>query len=122
MVLIDFVFSSSYLLPDKSKKTKQKTQVVKKNLNPVWNYSYVYDDVTQEDLRDRVLELTVWDHDRGTSNDFLGGARLGLGSGAKDWDDAQGDEIVAWQAMLDHPNEWQKAIITLRSKMDSRFA
>ena len=91
-------------------------------MNPVWNYSYVYENLTQEELTDRALELTVWDHDRGTSNDFLGGVRLCLGTGAKDWDDAQGEEIETWQAMLDHPSEWNKATLTLRSKMDSRFA
>ena len=83
---------------------------------------YIYEDLEPEDLLDRVLELTVWDHDRGTSNDFLGGTRLGLGTCAKDWDDAQGEEIGAWQAMLDNPNDWQKVTVTLRSKMDSRVA
>ena len=42
---------------------------------------FIFDDVSAEELRDRALELTVWDHDRFTSNDFLGGVRLNLGSG-----------------------------------------
>src|SRR5438309_1265782 len=33
------------------------------------------------DLRERCLELTLWDYDKITSNDFLGGVRLGLGLG-----------------------------------------
>jgi len=32
-------------------------------------------------LAERSLELTVWDHDRLGSNEFLGGVRLSLGSG-----------------------------------------
>ena len=42
---------------------------------------FCYDDVTINDLYDRCLELTIWDYDKITSNDFLGGVRLGLGSG-----------------------------------------
>lgn len=34
-----------------------------------------------DELHERSLELTVWDHDRLTTNDFLGGVRLNLGTG-----------------------------------------
>ena len=37
--------------------------------------------VSWEDMRERCLELTIWDHDRFSSNEFLGGVRLGLGTG-----------------------------------------
>lgn len=33
-----------------------------------------------EDLSERALELTVWDHDRLASNEFLGGVRFSLGT------------------------------------------
>ena len=75
--------STRYLLPEKSTKSKQKTQVVKRNCNPEWNHTFVFEDVSWEELRERAMELTVWDHDRFTSNDFLGGVRLGLGKGSK---------------------------------------
>ena len=39
------------------------------------------DGVTWEELKERSLELTVWDYDRLTSNDFLGGVRLNTGLG-----------------------------------------
>lgn len=113
-------FVKSYLLPDTSKKTKQKTHVVKKNLNPVWDFSYSYANQTVEELRNRVLELTVWDFDRGSSNDFLGGLRLGLGNKSEPWDDSQGLEVQAWQMMLDRPNQWHEYTLNLRSSMNSQ--
>ncbi|XP_015772184.1 PREDICTED: synaptotagmin-like protein 5 [Acropora digitifera] len=113
-------FVKSYLLPDTSKKTKQKTHVVKKNLNPVWDFYYTYGNQTLEELRNRVLELTVWDYDRGSSNDFLGGLRLGLGNKSEPWDDSQGLEIQAWQLMLDRPNQWHEYTLNLRSSMNSQ--
>ena len=73
--------NSSYLLPEKTKHAKQKTPVKKKDCNPVWNHTFVFEDIAWADLKERCLELTVWDHDRFTSNDFLGGVRLGLGTG-----------------------------------------
>ena len=74
-------FSNRYLLPDKQSGSKQKTPVVKRDVNPRWNHILVFDDVGKEDLEARSLELTLWDHDRFTSNDFLGGVRLNLGTG-----------------------------------------
>lgn len=74
-----FIFS--YLLPDKGRNSKQKTPVVKKTVNPVWNHTFIYEDVTLQELAERCLELTVWDHDRLASNEFLGGVRFSLGTG-----------------------------------------
>lgn len=34
-----------------------------------------------QELSERALELTVWDHDRIASNEFLGGMRFSLGTG-----------------------------------------
>lgn len=42
----------------------------------------MFEDVSFEELKEKALELTIWDHDRFTSNDFLGGVRLGLGTGS----------------------------------------
>ena len=71
----------SYLLPDKGRSAKQKTPVAKRTVNPVWNHTFIYDDVTLQELAERCLELTVWDHDRLASNEFLGGVRFSLGTG-----------------------------------------
>ena len=90
---------------------------MKKNLNPKWNYRFVYGNVTQEELMDKVLELTVWDFDRGSSNDFLGGVRLGLGAGLHEWDDSNSDEQAAWNKMLNNQNSWNQVTLTLRDNM-----
>jgi synaptotagmin-like protein len=76
-------FCKSYLLPDKGRSSKQKTPVAKRTVNPVWNYTFIYDDVTLQELAERCLELTVWDHDRLASNEFLGGVRFSLGTGSR---------------------------------------
>jgi synaptotagmin-like protein len=70
------------LLPEKNSRVKKKTPVIKKNVNPQWNHNFIFENLSWEDLKSRCLELTVWDHDRLTSNDFLGGVRLSLGTGA----------------------------------------
>lgn len=74
-------FFFSYLLPDKGRSSKQKTPVLRRTCNPVWNYTFVYEDVSLQELSERSLELTVWDHDRLASNEFLGGLRFNLGTG-----------------------------------------
>lgn len=94
--------------------------MLKRNLNPHWDHKFTYDDVTLEELRNRVLELTVWDHDLGTSNDFLGGVRIGLGRSGEDWDDCEGDEVSLWQFLLSKPNTWTQSTLSLRSQMGSR--
>lgn len=77
------LFRNSYLLPDKNRNSKQKTPVAKRTVNPSWNYTFVYDDVSLNELSERALELTIWDHDRLASNEFLGGVRFSLGTGNK---------------------------------------
>ncbi|KRF83376.1 synaptotagmin-like protein 4 isoform X9 [Drosophila virilis] len=116
-------FCKSYLLPDRTRSSKQKTPVVKRTLHPSWNYTFVYEDVSLEDLSERALELTVWDHDRLASNEFVGGIRFSLGTGRSygrqvDWMDATGKELSLWQNMLDRPNFWVEGSLVLRSSLD----
>lgn len=70
-----------YLLPDRGRTGKQKTPVVKNSVNPEWNHTLVFDSVDAMELADRSLELTVWDHEKLGTNEFLGGVRLNLGLG-----------------------------------------
>ncbi|XP_059218952.1 uncharacterized protein LOC106088861 isoform X5 [Stomoxys calcitrans] len=116
-------FCKSYLLPDRTRSSKQKTPIVKRSTNPSWTYTFVYEDVSLEDLSERALELTVWDHDRLASNEFLGGVRFSLGTGKSygrlvDWMDASGKELSLWQNMLDRPNFWVEGSVILRSSLE----
>ncbi|XP_052808744.1 uncharacterized protein LOC128237352 isoform X2 [Mya arenaria] len=118
-------FCKGYLLPEKNRGSKQKTSVIRKECNPFWNHTFTFDDISLMELRERSLELTIWDHEKLSSNDFLGGARLNLGSGMSqgkpvDWMDARGEEMSIWQAMLDRPNLWIDGALILRPNMDKR--
>ncbi|KAF4530580.1 hypothetical protein B566_EDAN006786 [Ephemera danica] len=99
--------------------------VARRTCNPAWNHTFVYEDVSLQELSERSLELTVWDHDRLASNEFLGGLRFNLGTGkhyAKtvDWMDATGREMTLWQRMLERPNFWVEGSLQLRPSLDLR--
>ncbi|KAK3770837.1 hypothetical protein RRG08_036438 [Elysia crispata] len=115
-------FCKGYLLPDVSHVSKQKTPVMKKTTNPQWNHTLVFPGADISVLADHGLELTIWDHEALGSNDFLGGVRLNLGSGMcqgrpVEWMDARGEEVDAWQAMMDQPGQWVDAQLPLRASM-----
>ncbi|OXB75774.1 UNVERIFIED_CONTAM: hypothetical protein H355_012283, partial [Colinus virginianus] len=112
-------FVKCYVLPDTSKKSYQKTRVVKRDTNPVFNHTIVYDGFHTEDLKDACVELTMWDHEKLT-NHFLGGIRLGLGTGLSygipvDWMDSTQEEVAFWQEMMSATNEWIEGLLPLRS-------
>ncbi|NXV72582.1 SYTL2 protein, partial [Atlantisia rogersi] len=73
-------FIKCTVLPDTSRKSRQKTRTVAKTTNPVFNHTMVYDGFRPEDLKEACVELTVWDHNK-LANHFLGGLRIGLGTG-----------------------------------------
>ncbi|XP_069469053.1 synaptotagmin-like protein 4 [Ambystoma mexicanum] len=115
-------FVKGYLMPLKSKATKRKTPVVKKTLNPNYNHTFVYNGVKPEDLQHICLELTVWDREPLSSNDFLGGVRLGIGNGLSngepvDWMDSTGEEVSLWQKMRQFPESWAEGTLPLRATM-----
>ncbi len=118
-------FLKFYLLPDKSNSGKRKTGVVKNNLSPVWGTTFAYEKVSLEELSsERVLEVGVWDFNKGASSDFIGGLRLGPAPGraAKhhQWMDSIGEEVTHWEAVLARPGEWVELWHTLRTSMDYR--
>ena len=51
---------------------KRRTKHIARTLNPEWNETVVFPDVHIEELRNKTLEVTVWDYDRFKANDFLG--------------------------------------------------
>nr|AAW25226.1 SJCHGC02541 protein [Schistosoma japonicum] len=106
-----------YMLPGKEKHTKQKTKVVRRNNNPEWNQAIIYRDIILSSLNEIGIEVSVWDHDRFSSNDFLGGCRLNCGSLNQPWMDATNGEKSAWLAMCERPNIWIEATIQLRPNL-----
>ena len=113
-----------YLLPDKSSSGKRKVGVIKNQNNPVWEEQLSYEKVVLEDIvKERVLEVTVWDWDKKGSS-FIGGLRIGpTPSGTsqnKEWMDSIGEEATHWEAMLARPGQWVEQWHTLRTTMDPR--
>ena len=56
-----------------SERSKRRTKTLANTNHPRWNQSFVYSNVRRDELRQRVLEVTVWDYDRFGANEFLGG-------------------------------------------------
>nr|XP_015207710.1 PREDICTED: protein piccolo-like [Lepisosteus oculatus] len=61
-----------------SAENKRRTKHVQKSLNPEWNQTVIYKNIHLEQLKKKTLELTVWDYDRFSSNDFLGEVLIDL--------------------------------------------
>ncbi|XP_048388382.1 synaptotagmin-like protein 2 isoform X2 [Stegostoma tigrinum] len=119
-------FVKCFILPDTSRKSRQKTRVVKNSRNPVFNHTMVYDGFNTEDLKDACVELSVWDRDK-LINHFLGGLRIGLGTGKSygltvDWMDSTEDEVSVWDRMMTHPNTWVEDLLPLRMLMLSKMS
>lgn len=119
-------FVKGYLLPDSTKSTKHKTEVVRGTVNPVWNHTFTYCGLQAGDLNNVCLELTVWDKEALASNVFLGGVRLGAGTGKSygkdvDWMDSYGEEQRLWQRMIESPEVPQECTLMLRSSMRKHF-
>ncbi|CAN0232482.1 synaptotagmin-like protein 5 isoform X2 [Lampetra fluviatilis] len=118
-------FVKGYLLPDEHKVTKQKTPVVRKTVNPVWNHTFIFEGLPVQELPEVSLELTLWDHESLSSNHFLGGVRLGTGTGfsyerVAPWNDARGDEQAAFLRIAETPGVWVPVALMLRANMEAR--
>ena len=118
-------FVRTYLLPNKLMASKKKTKIVSKSLDPEWNEELVYTVVPLDELEtSRVLELTLWDHDRRGINAFIGGLRIGpdpiVAGNPEMWMDSSAEESSHWEAMLLQPGEWVEQWHMLRPSMESR--
>ncbi|XP_059564225.1 synaptotagmin-like protein 2 isoform X13 [Myotis daubentonii] len=119
-------FVKCIILPDTSRKSRQRTRAVGKTTNPVFNHTMVYDGFRPEDLTEACVELTVWDHYKLT-NQFLGGLRIGFGTGKSydtevDWMDSTSEEVALWEKMVNSPNTWIEATLPLRMLLIARIS
>ncbi|KAG7519000.1 hypothetical protein JOB18_049281 [Solea senegalensis] len=116
-------FVKGYLYPTKAKTTKRKTPVVRKNLDPHYDHTFVYKDLVAEQLRGMCLELTVWDKEAMLNNEFLGGVRLSSGKGTVKIGkeevemDSVGEEVSLWEKMMQYPDSWAEGTLPLRFTM-----
>ncbi|XP_029969147.1 protein piccolo isoform X2 [Salarias fasciatus] len=83
-------FVKVYLLPGRGAENKRKTKHAGKSLNPEWNQTVIYKNIHLEQLRKKTLEVSVWDYDKCSSNDFLGEVLIDLSN------TAQLDNIPRW--------------------------
>ncbi|KAJ4928007.1 hypothetical protein JOQ06_015807 [Pogonophryne albipinna] len=131
-------FVRSYILPDASRQSGQKTRLIKRSFNPTYNHTMVYDGFHSSDLREACAELTVWQRD-GLKPRVLGGVRLSCGTGISDgrviressflgqsygeavsWMDSTEEETALWTSMIDNPNHWVDATLSIRTNLAPR--
>uniref|UniRef100_A0A8C3UK95 Synaptotagmin-like protein 1 n=1 Tax=Catharus ustulatus TaxID=91951 RepID=A0A8C3UK95_CATUS len=113
-----------YVLPDDSKASRQKTRVVKRSLNPLFNHTMVYDGFQAKDLGEACAEFTLWHHEA-FSKRQLGGIRLSLGTGSSyglpvGWMDSTAEEQGVWRQLLQQPGHWVEALLPLRTNLVPR--
>ncbi|XP_044191481.1 synaptotagmin-like protein 1 isoform X2 [Thunnus albacares] len=117
-------FVRSYILPDASRQSGQKTRVVKRSISPTYNHTMVYDGFHTSDLREACAELTVWQRE-GLKMHVLGGVRLSCGTGlsygeAVSWMDSTEEEVAVWTSMIENPNHWIDATLPIRTNLTHR--
>ncbi|KAM9772017.1 protein piccolo isoform 2-T2 [Syngnathus typhle] len=71
-------FVKVYLLPGRGAENKRRSKPAGKSLNPEWNQTVIYKNIHLEQLRKKTLEVSVWDYDKCSSNDFLGEVLIDL--------------------------------------------
>ncbi|XP_061753998.1 synaptotagmin-like protein 2 isoform X2 [Nerophis ophidion] len=111
-------FVKCTVLPDVSGKAQQKSRVVKRTANPMFNHTMTYDGLRPDDLREACVEITVWNHNRRNPH-YIGGIRLGLGTGKSygidvAWMDSTMGEANLWKKMLESGGQWVEDILPLR--------
>jgi len=79
--------------------------------------------VNQQELKERALELNIWNHDRLATKDLLGGVRLNLGTGLcqgkpVEWMDATGKEVTLWQNVVERAGLWVEGSLPLRISVE----
>lgn len=74
-----------YVIVSHHSKIIAKTPIVKKTLNPEWNYDFRYELSDPSELQDYVLEFKVWDHDIVSSDNVIGTVLMVVEEGFEGW-------------------------------------
>ena len=84
---------------------KQKTQIKRRTLKPVWNEMFEFD-VSIDKIRDMSFVLTIVDFDRILPNEAIGQVIIGYRTA--------GSSLKHWTDMMNHPRKtiamWHKII------------
>uniref|UniRef100_A0A8K9WRX0 Protein piccolo n=1 Tax=Oncorhynchus mykiss TaxID=8022 RepID=A0A8K9WRX0_ONCMY len=83
-------FVKVYLLPGRGAENKRRSKQAGQSLNPEWNQTVIYKNIHLEQLRKKLLEVSVWDYDKCSSNDFLGEVLMDLSN------TANMDNVARW--------------------------
>ncbi|KHJ43697.1 C2 domain protein [Trichuris suis] len=87
-----------FLLPDRSEKSRRQSKTMAETCHPVWHQTMLYRDVSEMDIEQKIIEITVWDYDQYSSNDFLGEVLVDLSS-------VELDGTTAWYTLIDMDEE-----------------
>ncbi|XP_029452501.1 synaptotagmin-like protein 3 isoform X3 [Rhinatrema bivittatum] len=109
-------FVKSELILPNNRELRQKSPVQKKQTCPEWRHTFVFHNVTQAELEDAFLDLSVWDQTSFGSDRFLGSARLGSRE-PNSMGEASTQYRLLWQRVLNRPNEWTDESLILHSRM-----
>ncbi|XP_051526504.1 synaptotagmin-like protein 1 [Myxocyprinus asiaticus] len=112
-------YVKSVVLPDESGVSGQQTRVVRGSVNPLFNHTMVYDGFQSSDLIQACAEITVWSPQ---PSSCLGGVRLSTGSGVSYgqsvcWIDSTKEEISVWSSVIQCPNSWVDASLSVRTNL-----
>ncbi|CAI8052920.1 Protein kinase C alpha type [Geodia barretti] len=95
------------MLPDSSNSAKQKTERQAKTLCPVWEETFFFDvNKTDSSFEVSRLVVEVWDWDRYTANDLVGGFSIPVPE-IVEWSTG-GSTVTNWYRLLDAKNLKQK--------------
>jgi len=75
------LFDSRIISVNRRRKDRRKTPIINNSQDPAWNQQFIFTDVTRDQLQNCCgLEITVWDHERFTTSNFLGAIHLNAGT------------------------------------------
>merc|ERR1712226_104886 len=96
---------------------RMKSKYVSGSQDPYWDEDFVVDNISWAELETSYLQIAI--RAKQKNSVFICGCRLGLGNSTHLKHDSFGEEVKAWQSMLDHTNEAMDFCIPLRDNLDS---